>query len=59
MGRRQIIGYDEEDVYTSWRRVYCYTQRPGVVKSIKRKTHKRERREARAEIQTRLHEGRP
>lgn len=50
MGRRRITGWDEEDAYTSWRRFYCYLQRPGAVRYIKRKTHKRERREARAEI---------
>jgi hypothetical protein len=50
MGRRRIEGYAEEDAYTPWRRFYCYLQRAGAVKSIKRKTHRRERRQARAEI---------
>jgi hypothetical protein len=50
MGRRPVVNGDEQDVYTRWRRYLCYTQRPGVVKSIKRSTHKRERREARAAI---------
>ncbi|QOP65099.1 hypothetical protein PQE12_gp39 [Arthrobacter phage Adumb2043] len=50
MGRRRMAHWDEQDVYTGWRRVLCYTQRPGVVASIKRRTHKRERREARAAI---------
>lgn len=50
MGRRRMVAWEEQDAYTSWRRVYVYLQRPGVVASIKRKTHKRERREARAAI---------
>lgn len=45
MTRRPIVTWDEEDAYTPWRRLYCYLQRPGVVKKIKRRTHKRERRE--------------
>jgi hypothetical protein len=47
---RQIKGWDEEDAYTPWRKLYCYLQRPGAVKQIKRRTHKRERREAKAAI---------
>lgn len=45
MGRRPIRTWAEEDAYTPWRRLYCYLARPGAVKSIKRTTHKRERRE--------------
>jgi hypothetical protein len=52
MGRRPVVNGDEQDVYTSWRRVLCYVQKPGVVKAIKRSTHKRERREARRAIHT-------
>lgn len=50
MSRRRIVTSGEQDAYTPWRKVYCYLQRPGVVKSIKRATHRRERREGRAEI---------
>lgn len=50
MGRRQIVSWDEDDAYTSWRHVYCYLQKAGAVKYIKRKTHRRERREARLAI---------
>jgi hypothetical protein len=50
MGRRPMSSWDEHDAYTGWRRVLCYIGRPGVRRSIKRKTHKRERREARAAI---------
>ena len=50
MGRRAIVSWDEDDAYTSWRHVYCYLQKAGAVKYIKRKTHRRERREARLAI---------
>jgi hypothetical protein len=43
MTRRPIVTWDEEDAYTGWRRFLNW--RPGVRKSIKRRTHKRERRE--------------
>ena len=43
---RRIVNADEQDAYTKWRNFLCYTQRAGVVKSIKRRTHRRERREA-------------
>lgn len=47
---RAIRGADEQDAYTGWRHILCYMQRAGVVKAIKRRTHKRERREAQQEI---------
>jgi len=50
MGRRPIRNGDEEDAYTRWRHLLSYTGRPGVVKAIKRSTHKRERHEAHAQI---------
>lgn len=51
MGRRPVLGSGaEQDAYTGWRRVLRYLDRPGVVKRIKRSTHKRERREAAREI---------
>lgn len=50
MGRRQIKSWDEDDAYTSWRQVYCYLNKAGAVKYIKRKTHRRERREAKRAI---------
>lgn len=46
MGRRLMKSWDEQDAYTGWRKVLCYLQYPGVRKSIKRRTHRRERREA-------------
>ena len=51
MGRRAIVGWDEEDAYTGWRKLLCYLDnRAGAVKYIKRKTHRRERREAKQAI---------
>jgi hypothetical protein len=47
---RRIVTWDEQDAYTPWRKLYCYLQRPGAVKGIKRRTHRRERREGKAEI---------
>jgi len=44
-----MVTAEEYDAYTSWRKVLCYLQRPGAVKAIKRRTHKRERREGKAE----------
>jgi hypothetical protein len=52
MGRRAIVSWDEGDAYTPWRKVYCYLQKAGAVKYIKRKTHRRERREAKREIRS-------
>lgn len=47
---RQIVSGDEQDAYTGWRKVLIYLSRPGVVKKIKRRTHKRERRVAKESI---------
>lgn len=51
---RRIVNWDEQDAYTPWRKLYCYLQRPGAVKFVKRRTHRRERREARDEIRSQL-----
>lgn len=51
MGARLIpLNGDEEDALTSWRSVYCYLDRPGVVSSIKRRYRRRERRVAKADL---------
>lgn len=34
----------EQDAFTSWRKVLCYLQRSGVRKSIKRDSHRYDRR---------------
>lgn len=52
-GRRDntpIRSGDEQDAYTVWRHLLCYTSRAGVIKAVKRRTHKWARRQARAEI---------
>lgn len=46
---RAVRGADEQDAYTRWRKVLIYLGRPGVVKKIKRRTHKRERQEGKRE----------
>lgn len=49
--KRIIVNGDEQDAYTGWRKVLVWTSRPGAVKSVKRRTHRRERREARQWIE--------
>ena len=53
MSRRIVTG-EEQDAYTGWRRYLCSMQRAGAVKQVKRRTHKRERREAKGEIRKAL-----
>jgi hypothetical protein len=48
---RQIKNADEQDAYTKWRKYLCSMSRAGAVKKIKRRTHKRERREIKMQIQ--------
>jgi hypothetical protein len=57
MSRRRIREGSEQDVHTGWRRLLVYTQRAGVTAAIKRRTRRRERREAKAEIRHDLQEG--
>lgn len=54
MIRRAIKNDDEQDAYTLARKFYCYLARPGVVKKIKKRTHKRERQEGKLEIKEQL-----
>lgn len=42
--RSKLKGGDEWDVVTGWRKVLCYTRRPGVCKDVKRRIRRRERR---------------
>lgn len=51
-GMRQIKNSEEQDVYTGWRKVLIWASRPGAIKKVKRRTHKRERREAKAELRS-------
>ena len=55
--RRRIVTAEEQDVYTDWRSMLRWVTRPGRVKAVKRRTHRRERREARAEIRAALKDG--
>ena len=43
--KRIIKTTDEQEAYSKSRKVHMYLARAGVVKKIKRATHKRERRE--------------
>lgn len=52
--RRRIVTADEQDVYTDWRRHLCSYQRAGKVRKVKVVTHRRERREAKADIRAQL-----
>ena len=44
--KRIMKSGEEYDVYTKWRKVLIWTKRPGAIKRVKRRTHKRERRES-------------
>ena len=53
MGRKQKLkGGDEFDVTGSWRKLYCYLQRAGVAKAIKKKMNRRARKEAKRKMYT-------
>lgn len=45
---RRIEGWDEQDAYTGWRRMLFW--QTGELKKTKRRTHKKERREAKSHI---------
>jgi hypothetical protein len=45
--KRIVQGWDEQDVFTGWRRFYGF--RPGQIRRIKRRYHKKERRQGRRE----------
>lgn len=47
---RRIDGGQDQDVHTGWRKVLCYTQRAGVTARAKRRTRRRERREAKTQL---------
>jgi hypothetical protein len=49
---RPIRSSAEGDVFTTWRRRFCYTQRAGTCAKIKRQYRRRERREGKQEIRT-------
>lgn len=45
---------EEQDAYTRWRDYLAYLKHAGKVKAVKRRTHRRERREGAAEIRQQL-----
>lgn len=45
---RPIRGWAEQDAFTGWRHLYCYLQRAGVRKAVKRRANRRDRRDAKA-----------
>jgi|1185.fasta_scaffold06186_5 hypothetical protein len=53
-GYGRATKYAEDDVFSRWRRVYCYTDRAGVCAKIKRGARRRERRDARHDIRAQL-----
>lgn len=53
MTARAIKSADEQDVFTGWRRAYCWTQRAGACKKVKRRANRRERREGKREARER------
>lgn len=54
MIKRIIKDGDEQDIYTGWRRVLCWTSRAGAVKKVKKRTHRRERRDGDKELERQL-----
>jgi hypothetical protein len=42
----KLANGNEQDVFTGWRKMYCYTHRPGVCQSIKRGYNRRLRHKA-------------
>jgi hypothetical protein len=52
--KRLIKDGDEQDAYTMARKFYTYLTRAGVVKRIKKRTHRRERRDSKQWINEQL-----
>ena len=50
MKRIPLKGGDEYDALTSARKYYCYLDRPGVAKKIKRKYNKRFRKKGKLNV---------
>lgn len=48
--RIPMKGGAEMDVFSRWRKIMCYTSRPGVCKRVKRGYNKRVRRAAKMEL---------
>lgn len=56
MPRRKILTAEEQDVHTGWRHVMCSYQRAGATAQVKRRTNRRERREAHDWIKEQLND---
>ena len=51
MGHKEKLDGDGEwDAFSSWRKVYCYLKKPGVVRKIKRRFNKRIRKEEKQKL---------
>jgi hypothetical protein len=48
--RRMVKSAAEQDVFTDWRHLYAYLERPGVKSGVKRQARRRERREGKLDI---------
>lgn len=47
--KRRVFTADEQDVHTAWRRLLCWTRRPGACRKVKTRSNRRERREGKEE----------
>jgi len=54
--KRRIVKWDEWDLVTGWRYLVCRYQRAGVTSGIKRRVRRRERRDARGQIEKERYE---
>ena len=43
--KRVIVNGDESDAYSKWRKIHVSLGRAGAVRAIKKRTHRRERRD--------------
>lgn len=48
--KRIVRNGDEEDVFTGWRKIYCWTKRPGATKKIKTIANRRDRHNAKINL---------
>lgn len=54
--RNTRFKYGDYDAFTPWRKLLCYTQRPGVTKSIKRTYNRRARARERRQLKQADHD---
>lgn len=53
--KRPVKGWEEQNALTPWREVYCKFQRPGVAARVKRTYRRRERHNAKRDVQRERH----